>query len=72
MKKWKKEYFKLIDEEKKIKESIQRVSETFPIKERYGKSKALENDLFENQQKQTRLLIDNEESVDFHVDGFSY
>ena len=72
MKKWEKEYFKLIDEEKKIIESIQKVSENFPINERYGKSKALENDLYENQQKQARLLIDNAESVEFYVNGFTY
>ena len=70
MKKWEKDYFNLIDEEKKIIESIQKVSENFPINERYRKSKDLENQLYENQQKQVRLLIDNAESVDFMPDNW--
>jgi hypothetical protein len=70
MKKWEKDYFNLIDEEKKIIESIQKVSESFPINERYRKSKDLENQLYENQQKQVRLLIDNAESVDFMPDNW--
>jgi hypothetical protein len=58
MEKWEKDYFNLINEEKEIRELIAKEKKYLVIKD-------LRQKLYEIERKQTKLLIDNAESVDF-------
>ena len=72
MEKWEKDYFKLINDEKELNELIEKVNKEVPSKARFMKKKELWEKIYQVQHQQNKLLLENAESVDFYVNGFTY